>query len=76
MTEYSDRIMGVLEPKIGRALAQSVLRIKCKKLGITPENITADTVPVLADDLYEPLRIFAGEDFAKSLTIQIKAITT
>ncbi|MCK9632309.1 MAG: hypothetical protein M0R30_11805 [Methanoregula sp.] len=75
MTEYSDRIMGVLEPKIGRALAQSVLRIKCKKLGITPENITADTVPVLADDLYEPLRIFAGEDFAKSLTLQIKAIT-
>jgi hypothetical protein len=75
MTEYSDRIMGVLEPKIGRALAQSVLRIKCKKLGITPENITADTVPVLADDLYEPLRIFAGEDFAKSLTTQIKAIT-
>ncbi|MDD1691373.1 MAG: hypothetical protein LUQ66_12035 [Methanoregula sp.] len=75
MTEYSDRIMGVLEPKIGRALAQSVLRIKCKKLGITPENITADTVPVLADDLYEPLRIFAGEDFAKSLTMQIKAIT-
>ena len=74
MTAYSDRIMGVLEPKIGHALAQSVLRIKCKKLGITPEHITADTVPVLADDLYEPLRIFAGEDFAKGLITQIKAI--
>jgi hypothetical protein len=76
MNGYSDRIMGVLEPKIGHALAQSVLRIKCKKLGITPEHITADTVPVLADDLYEPLRIFAGEDFAKSLTTQIKAIAS
>jgi len=75
MTAYSDQIMGVLEPKIGHALAQSVLRIKCKKLGITPEHITADTVPVLADDLYEPLRIFAGEDFAKGLITQIKAIT-
>ena len=74
MTAYSDQIMGVLEPKIGHALAQSVLRIKCKKLGITPEHITADTVPVLADDLYEPLRIFAGEDFAKCLITQIKAI--
>ncbi len=75
MTEYGDRIIGVLEPKIGRALAQSVIRIKCKKLGITPELITADTVPVIADDLVEPLTIFAGEEFAKSLTMQIKAIT-
>ncbi|MFA6332512.1 MAG: hypothetical protein WCX22_06140 [Methanoregula sp.] len=74
MTGYSDRIIGVLEPKIGHALAQSVLRIKCKKLGITPDRITADTLPVLADDLYEPLRIFAGEEFAKSLTTQIKAV--
>lgn len=74
MTGYSDRIMGVLEPKVGHALAQSVIRIKCKKLGITPEHITADSVPVLADDLYEPLRIFAGEEFAQSLTKQIKAL--
>lgn len=74
MTEYSARIMGILEPKVGPALAQSALRIKCKKLGITPENISADNLPVLADDLYEPLRIFAGEEFAKTLTTQIKAI--
>jgi len=75
MTGYSDRIMGVLEPKIGHALAESALRIKCKKLGITPEHITADTVPVIADDLYEPLRIFAGEEFARNLTAQIKALS-
>lgn len=71
---YSDRIMGILEPKIGHALAQSALRIKCKKLGIAPEHITAETLPVLADDFYEPLRIFAGEEFAKGLVTQIKAI--
>lgn len=74
MMVYSDRIMGVLEPKIGHALAQSALRIKCKKLGIAPEDITAETLPVLADDLYEPLRIFAGEEFARRLVSQIKAI--
>lgn len=74
MMVYSDRIMGILEPKIGHALAQSALRIKCKKLGIVPEHITAATLPVLADDLYEPLRIFAGEEFAKGLVTQIKAI--
>jgi len=76
MTDYSDRIMSVLEPKIGHNLAQSVIRIKCKKLGITPESITADAVPVIADDLYEPLRIFAGEEFANTLIAQIRAIAS
>jgi len=75
MTEYGDRIIGVLEPTIGRALAESVIRIKCKKIGITPELITAANLPLLADDLVEPLTIFAGEEFAKTVTTQIKAIT-
>ena len=74
MTVYSDRIMGVLEPQIGHALAQSALRIKCKKLGIAPEHITPETLPVLADDLYEPLRILAGDEFAQVLVEQIKAL--
>jgi len=76
MTEYSDQIMNILEPKIGHALAQSALRIKCKKLGISPEHIATDVIPVLADDLYEPLMIFAGEEFAQTLTNQIKALST
>ena len=75
MTGYSERIVSILEQKVGPELAQSALRIKCKKLGIAPENITADKVPILADDLYEPLRIFAGEEFARALTTQIKAIS-
>jgi hypothetical protein len=74
MTEYSERIMGILEPKIGYSLAQSALRIKCKKLGIVPENITPDNIQVLANDLYEPLRIFAGDEFATKITSEIKTI--
>jgi hypothetical protein len=75
MTRYQDRIMGSLEPKVGHALAQSALKIKCKKLGIDPEDIPRETIPVLADDLYEPLRIFAGEDFASTIISQIKTIS-
>ncbi|MDD1687456.1 hypothetical protein [Methanoregula sp.] len=76
MTGYIDRIMGILEPKVGHALAQSALRIKCKKLGITPDGITAETLPLLADDLFEPLSIFAGDEFARSLTMQIKELSS
>ncbi|MEN6609299.1 MAG: hypothetical protein ABFC24_00510 [Methanoregulaceae archaeon] len=75
MTGYSEKILSVLEPGIGRNMAKSALKIKCKKLGITPEEISRDDVLILADDLYEPLRIFAGEEFAKSMTSQIKNIS-
>jgi hypothetical protein len=75
MTECTEKIMGILEPRIGRGLAKSALKIKCRKLGIDPEHITPDEVMVLADDLYEPLRIFAGEEFAETTTTMIKAIT-
>jgi len=40
-------------------------RIKCRKPGFVPENITATDVPILTNDLYEPPKIFAGEEFAK-----------
>ena len=75
MTPYSEKILCILEPKVGSALAQSALRIKCKKLGIAPEHIAAENIPVLADDLYEPLRIFAGDEFAKGLVAKIKAVS-
>ena len=75
MTELTEKIMGILEPRIGRGLAKSAIRIKCRKLGIDPEHITPDEVGILADDLYEPLRIFAGEEFAETTTALIKTVS-
>lgn len=72
MTENLRKIMGVLEPKVGPALAESLIRLKCRKFGIDMQDIPADRIPVLADDLFEPLSIFAGPEFAKNLTTRIK----
>ncbi len=74
MTGYADRIVRILEPKTGHVLARSVLLKTCVKRGIAPENISPDTLPAIADGLYEPLRIFGGDAFAQSLITQIKAI--
>lgn len=66
--------MAILEPSVGFSLADSAIRMKCEKLRITPDTITAGTLPALADELYEPLRIFAGEIFARTLTARVRAI--
>ena len=72
MTENLQKILGILEPKVGPSLAESLIRLKCRKLGIDMQNIPQDRIPVLADDLFEPLSIFAGPDFAQNLTTRIK----
>lgn len=74
MTGYNERILALLEPEIGHSLAVSVIRTKCGDLGIQPGFITADMLPALADELYEPLRIFRGEKFAQVMTDRIRAL--
>ena len=75
MTGYYVQIMEILEPKVGHVMAEAVLMKTCTKLGIAPENITADTLPAFADELSEPLTIYAGEKFAKTLIKMIKTIS-
>ncbi|MCK9581577.1 MAG: hypothetical protein M0Q92_14175 [Methanoregula sp.] len=74
MTGYYERIIAILEPKIGRFMAVSVIRIKCGKLRIKPEKITRENLPAIADELFEPLTVFAGIEFARVLTNKIRAI--
>jgi len=74
MNRYSDQIIGILEPKIGHAMAKSALKIQCKKLGVDPETIPSDKIGSLADSLYEPFKVFAGEDFANKMVGQLKQI--
>jgi hypothetical protein len=72
MKNCHDRIMAILEPSVGTSLAESVLRKKCTDLGINPENISPEIIPALADELYEPLRVFGGEVFAQGLVARIR----
>jgi hypothetical protein len=74
MTILCERVIALLEPKIGRSLAESVVSAKCEKLGIDPEQASAETLSAFADELYEPLKIFGGDDFARELVLRIKSI--
>jgi hypothetical protein len=74
MKNYHDRIIAILEPSVGASLAESVLRKKCNDLGINPETIAPDIIPSLADGLYEPLRVFGGEVFARDLVARIRGL--
>ncbi|TAJ45398.1 hypothetical protein [Methanofollis fontis] len=74
MSGYAEKIIGILEPKIGAAMAKTALKTQCKKCGITPENISAGDLPNLADSLYAPLKVFAGDAFAQGMVDQIRKI--
>lgn len=72
MVGYADQIIGVLEPKVGRAMAISVVKMMCKKQGLDISNITKDQRDTLADYLMDPLNVFGGIEFARDLVNSIK----
>jgi hypothetical protein len=74
MTRCYEQVVAILEQKIGHSLAESVIHIKCANLGIRPETISPENLPALADELYEPLRLFGGEEFARVLITRIREL--
>ena len=74
MTDYAEKILEILEPNIGSRLAKSALKLKCKKLEIPEAELTIREVRIIGEELYEPLRIFAGDEFAERVSNQIKQI--
>lgn len=74
MAGYADQIIALLEPKVGNAMATSAVKNVCKKQGIDFSDVTKDNVPVLAENLLEPLRVFGGDDFALKMVQEMKKI--
>lgn len=74
MVGYADLIIGLLEPKVGKAMATSVVKMVCKKQGIDISNINRDHLNTIADGLFNPLKVFAGDEFAQKMVKDIKNI--
>lgn len=75
MAGYADQIIALLEPKVGKVMAISAVKIVCKRKGIDFSDVKKEQIPVLADNLLEPLKVFGGDDFADKMVQEMKQIT-
>jgi hypothetical protein len=68
------KILDLIEPYFGVAMANSTLKLAIKDIGIEREAIQASHLPTLALDIEKRMKIFLGTEKSKAIAEMIKAI--
>jgi hypothetical protein len=64
----------LLSSVMGDFIATATLKKNCDLIGTTPEDLTADQLPALAEKIEKSVAFFNDEDTARKLAEQIKAM--
>lgn len=70
----TQRLEEILTPYLGRAVAQTTIRMQCRALGITPESLTAAQFAPLIDRITVGLQVFVGAEKARQIRTEMGAI--
>lgn len=70
----SAAVRDLLAPIVGEFVARTSLSMASKRLGKTPDTISKEDLPGLADALQPALRTLVGAPAADSLVAQLKAL--
>lgn len=68
------RIEEVLRPLIGSVLATVSVDVELKRIGRSPESVTAADLPRIADNLGEALRLVVGPGMAEAAAQRVREI--
>lgn len=68
------RLEEILTPYLGRAVAQTTIRMQCKALGVTPEGLTSTQIPSLIDRVTVGLKVFVGAEKASQIRSEMSTI--
>jgi hypothetical protein len=74
MRKIADEIISILSPFIGNGLATSAVYMQCRKMGISPGNLSEDNIEEFSQHFEKVLQIFAGDEIAHEIVIKIREI--
>ncbi|WP_292469620.1 hypothetical protein [Methanolobus sp.] len=72
MAGLSDQVVSLLEPHIGKTMAQASVKTQCKKIGITPEQLSSAHLNEFTKYLQAGLNLFVGNEKAELITKKIE----
>lgn len=64
----------ILAAAVGDFIAKATVKKNCELIGATPDNITPDKLPDLAEKIEKSVSFFSGKDVGKGVAEKIKAI--
>ncbi len=69
--KYTQAIFDILEPLVGKSMAQGAVKAQIKAIGSTEETLTQSDLPKLSEGVKKGLVIFIGSDAAQKVAAQI-----
>ena len=60
MTDLFGQIVEILEPVVGKNMAIASVKTQCKKMGISPEELSKGHIDELLKYLQPAIKVFAG----------------
>lgn len=70
----ASRVEEVLRPVVGTVLATVSVDVEAKRLGKSPDDLTRDDLPRLADNLASALVLVVGKDLADAAARNVRGL--
>lgn len=70
----AERIEETLRPIIGSVLASVSVDLETRRLGKTPETVSREDLPQIAESLAGQLRLVVGKDLADAAATRVRQI--
>ncbi len=69
--KYTQAVFEILEPLLGKSMAQGAVKAQIRAIGSTEETLTLSDLPKLSEGVKKGLVIFIGSDAAQKVATQI-----
>jgi hypothetical protein len=74
MTELFAQIVEILEPVVGKNMAIASVKTQCKKIGVSPEELSKEHIDNLIKNLQPAIKVFAGHGHMERIIEKINQL--
>jgi len=72
--KLAQEVEKILSAAVGDFIAKATVKKNCELIGTTPDTLTADQLPELAEKIEKSVSFFSGKDVGSGVAEKIKAI--
>jgi len=72
--KLAQEIEKILSEAVGDFIAKATVKKNCELIGCSPDTVTVDQLPELAEKINKSVAFFSGKDVGTSLAEKIKAL--
>lgn len=66
----------ILAAAVGDFIAKATTKKNCELMGTTPDDLTPEQIPELAEKIQKSISFFSGKDVGRGVAEKIRAIKT